>query len=688
MMEVSTIILWVVTLIVIAILVAACIYMLSQKPENIVPPPGYVPPLIEPPFPAQYDYACFEDSDCDKGLSCDTILGECKSPENGKCRSSADCISGLYCSGICIDPNKQQPNLVTSSPGDPCPCQFGYSCITNSDSTKTCLKRTGVTCSADDECISGVCYGTCFEGFDNGFKCTGDNQCLSGNCSNGFCQSAGIKTSELGSNCRPGTPDCEQGLVCSVNNICVPATNGLTLSCDQTRGCPNYFTCYNIPVKDSNGNYPAPGSPGGFDLCAPDGTGCVCLFTTDRNTVFPRPNLASEMGAACLPTYVPDVAGQYCLAPENQPCTANKYCQSGNCSSGSKIYQMQFEYNSSECAPVSGTIGETNQTFVELPSFTFPVMKLIGDTMGYKPPTDFDCTGLDAGTDSVYVISYGGPSELNINPSTTALWKLKNGTWFKILSYHFVDSLGNDIRFTDADVTEFNGKELLLVTGVDIDTDKDKLFTVDLDALVISPYITSDGRQVKNDGDHFNFDSISITDVQENSNYPGILLNYSSGNLHYNNTGNKFKSLDSLSGADPNYIQLSYGMSKDSKGVTSTYPIITYVSGGGSNRFVRFTSSLSNNVSNMKNITYPPALNGMSLSDVTVYGYSMSKSNPVTDASQNGYFVANVGGNQGDIAIYTISSGLITAIPGYLDGNALLLSTKSNFYFYTSKYCI
>ena len=314
-MGAAEVIIWVTVISVFIILFGTIVYLLSR---NSTPPevdkdpdnPQETAPIV-PPDPVSFSYSCSQDSECQGNLVCDTFLGECKVDNGQVCKSTFDCLTSSFCSGICLD-RSVVPNVVSGQAGVACPCQIGFSCVSsvNNLDRKVCLKQEGIACSQGAECISGVC-NTLFEipictgPKINGSSCQTNDQCQSSLCSSGYCQDNGVITGTLGSACSPdGSPGCNTDLICSVDRTCVRAANGLLYPCNENVGCPAYFDCYSLPESDKNGKFPAPGTSDGFKLCTPDDPdACVCLYSTDINTALPTPNDQTSTGA-CIPSQV------------------------------------------------------------------------------------------------------------------------------------------------------------------------------------------------------------------------------------------------------------------------------------------------------------------------------------------------------------------------------------------------
>ena len=684
MIEGSEITIWVVIVLVVLFLVLAVIYILSRE----VPPPSLNPndpsesPPLSPPDPVGLSYYCTKDGDCLDSV-CDLITNTCRLPEGRVCLNGFDCTSGTYCSGTCVNSNIL-PNKTTGVVGDPCPCRNGFNCVIDPSDPKLerkiCLRDEGSSCSTDSDCISGKCSsGVCAPGLDDLDPCRTDSQCLSKNCSNGVCQPRNTTTGELGSLCQPSNNlKCNDGLICSTGGVCVLSTSGLLQPCDNTSvGCSSYLGCYRLPKVNADGGYSNPGSIDGFGGCGVGDLDCVCLFNTDENTAEPEPNAPSPSGVCPEGS---TLSGTSCKWNAQQPCFLNSQCLSGSCSSTQR-YFYRLDFGSPPSISIStGAIGTTQPEFVKFASdFSTPrtPMKLIGTTVNNK--------------DILYGVYYRGRN-IQIGESTVVLAQIVEGQSPKpiITGSTVVDTLGRTVIFTDADVATFNNRDVLLMTGTVQGTQDDVILSYEFDTLgnvFWDPYTSPDGRQQDNRGKHISFSYISMTDVQTDPNYPGILvweLSGSSIKMNFNLGVGIFVDVsDRLKGStNPTDISLVYGLSQDEGGNSFSYPVISYVSGPTQNRFLRFSNGLdAQGTTTFSFIKYPTPLYGRPGGLIpTVTSGGISKNNPLLNGYQNGLLVE---GNN----LYSISSGSVSAIPGYFDSSARILVTSLNFYIYNKFSC-
>lgn len=234
---------------------------------------------------------------CQNGLICDGTTFLCKLSPNSVCNNSDDCTTGLICSGTCATGPTGGLNQL-------CPCEPGYLCTSQLNSSKTiCKGGTGTICVNNDDCASNICINTgCAGGSPNSSVCTNNTQCGSGNCNNGFCQPLGKISGVLGSSCAGicvgftgssciGT--ISQPLSCSClegqgnPGTCVAATQGTLSTCSTNTLCSDELICFNNTAS----------------TCQVGQTGCICLFPYDNPNIIQQDNICitgmSERNNAC-----------------------------------------------------------------------------------------------------------------------------------------------------------------------------------------------------------------------------------------------------------------------------------------------------------------------------------------------------------------------------------------------------
>lgn len=101
---------------------------------------------------------------CSGILVCDgTQRFTCKLPAGQACDEAADCITGTFCSGLCVSGAFGPLNAF-------CPCNDGYTCEqTNSNGLTTCKAAIGTICTVDADCVTSTPPNT--------------SQCVAGLCS-------------------------------------------------------------------------------------------------------------------------------------------------------------------------------------------------------------------------------------------------------------------------------------------------------------------------------------------------------------------------------------------------------------------------------------------------------------------------------------------------------------------------
>src|SRR3990167_104762 len=732
-MAAAEVIIWITVILVFIILFGTIIYLLSRDsnpPEETDSTDPKISPPIEPPDPTGFLYSCETDADCQENLGCDTFWGQCKMSNNKLCHSSFDCLTGSFCSGVCLD-KSFTPNVVSGDANDPCPCQLGFGC-TNSVSIpdrKVCLKFEGIPCTQGKECISGKC-NTLFEipicsgPRRNGESCEASSQCDSQNCSKGYCQNPGLITGELNSFCASNNPPtCNSGLICSVANTCVEATNGLLYPCNEVVGCPAYFSCYYLPDVDANGKYKAPGTSGGFQLCKPTNTdSCTCLFSTDVNTALPNPNHQSTTNA-CVSWQVPvtESGNKVCKSKAKNPCsggitsTVNGGCANGTtCNHTPGFYRIETTFSGDDnCYPLPGVVGTTDISYekIELPPSVIPA-KIIGTTINFSVPRDSsgnisieNCSQINKGVDKVYILTTTGKTpNPSIPDNQTVIWGWSSASsqagWSPILTYKFTDRVGTSYQFVNATSTTIlasnDNSERLLIAGLILTgSNKDKMAILLYNFVdgSIFPYITISGIPVNDSGDVIDFDDLSATDAQKpgNSFASILLINTAAVKIYYNEKDVTFVDRSPRipePSKNPIEFQLNYGLIQDlDTGVFTSFPVMTCITGDNGNRFVRFSQGLGYDViKTYVNVKYPSPMYGSAFSSTNVRSYSFAQVNPLKFGFQHGIFSSFTDSDQVP-TIYTFSTGSLSAIPGYTTNSAKFLATTANLYVFSLYNC-
>lgn len=102
---------------------------------------------------------CSVTSECVAGLSCDTIVGLCKSKSAQKCGKHSECQSRWCYNGTCSDPSP--PSCTLDTDCDKLPCKYGA------------FECTSVPCVGGPLCGTSAC---------NGADCKGKRTCAGGKC--------------------------------------------------------------------------------------------------------------------------------------------------------------------------------------------------------------------------------------------------------------------------------------------------------------------------------------------------------------------------------------------------------------------------------------------------------------------------------------------------------------------------
>ena len=708
MVDASGVIIGIITLGVVLFLLAVIFYMMSRESTPEIENPN--PPPVIPAIPSALLYACTQDSDCESGLKCDEYLRECRVKNGGSCFQASDCLSGSYCSGVCVNKSTLS-NAVSGISNDPCPCRYGFECVADlqNPALNVCLKFEGVECTQGSECVSGRCGsdGKCAELLGNSTACQGDSQCEEENCSLGYCQAQGTTTGDEFAACRAGGPGCDEGFVCSSGGVCVPAISGLLYTCNDSVGCPLYYDCYRIPSTDKNGNYPDPGSTDGFKECLSGDLTCGCLYRYDTSTGQPTPNQASTL-EACGSGFVYD--NGECLPMTGQSCGAGGRCANGGtCGDKKVLYRIDTQ---NEGYPISGLVGATDlkYTSLEVPD-SVEISRVDGCTVGFVPA---DQTSGDAqpdlGYDVLYLQTISESIPSNTYPADHPVlyrWTSDNQVWSNYLTFKFVIN-GVQYQFvnadtcamytTDTDGTHINFDRLIVVCTIlsGDHSGKSALVYSDGDG-IFYPYRTADGRQRKSDGDLIDkFDDVSVT-WDEGQQWQNILLTRYRDNdstvywfnvRQDNGDNDKFHDRrDYVGGANPILAKLNFGIAQDSKTQEFfSFPVMSFIS-GQERRYIKFSGGLgTKKYTSYQGVELPMDTYGFRPDTLDTNVYSLAAVDPLVTGVQNGLFVAYVNDpNTG--TLYTYSTGAQIAIQGHFGRDAKPLATTANMYIVSQHVC-
>jgi len=307
---------------------------------------------IGPTGSVGYGFSCLTNP-CQTNLICDKGTITCRLPNGSVCQQSSQCVTGSFCSGICV--TGPFGNL-----GQPCPCNSGLTCV-NRGNALICLLNQGENCMGNSDCASDNCVsGVCEAGLPPASACTSNIQCGLFVCDSfGFCQPPGVTSGTVGAFCiigqpPPGTPGataagCDPGNLC--NGItCAPGNRGLGEACNGTNLCDPPLICTSteteLPCVDLNSG------------------GCQCLYPGDANTC---PNEVCTVNFQC------NTLTQDCLGQPGQPCVIGPDCISGTCNSVGSFYQLSLQGN---------IIGSSFLSWGLINSTPAPVVKLIGYSGG------------------------------------------------------------------------------------------------------------------------------------------------------------------------------------------------------------------------------------------------------------------------------------------------------------------
>jgi hypothetical protein len=361
--------------------------------------------------------------------SCDPDSGCLFTAVGGVCSDQDDCTAGDTCSGGACQPGSAK----VCEDGNPCTTDHcsGGACGTSPKTGGSC--DDGNLCTTGDQCVAGVCQGSGGEGCcetdiqcDDGNPCTKDvcsaggqcsstpgamngvgcnadsdgctlndvcqnGQCQAGAavdcsgsataCTDAVCQSTGIQSSKCGLTSKSSTTACEDGLYCTVNDLCDgngACKAGPARDCSAEGGGCTAGTC-DENANACGGNPKTDGTP-----CNADDNGCTvsdaCLA---GSCVAGEPADCSWLGSGCtnglcVPDGPTNPHGYACEADYKAPgtacedgqfCTVNDTCDgAGWCASGlanpcadgvDACNSATCDENTNTCTPQPVTNGTT-----------------------------------------------------------------------------------------------------------------------------------------------------------------------------------------------------------------------------------------------------------------------------------------------------------------------------------------
>jgi len=252
--------------------------------------------------------------------------GQCKKSNGRNCSANAECAGNICVDGVCCNAMCGATCLACNVAGSLGTCTnvpSGTDDAPNCTGTNTCngngqcRKEQGVSCSANNECLSGTCVdGVCCDGACTGTckacnvagnigkcvnipggqtdtfpgnTCTGANQCDG----NGVCKKA------TGQGCNNNNSECVSGFC--VDNIC--CSTDCTGTCRACNVSGSLGTCANVSMGTDDGGC------SGTQTC--DGAGAC---KTENGATCP------SMPSQCLSGICAD--GVCCNATCNETCKA------------------------------------------------------------------------------------------------------------------------------------------------------------------------------------------------------------------------------------------------------------------------------------------------------------------------------------------------------------------------------
>jgi len=618
-------------LFVIIVLFILAVILLSNA--KTVYAPSSTPGVTAPPG---FGFSCKTDP-CPSNFVCDVGTVSCRLPLGATCTDFSQCQTGNFCSGVCVT----GPN---GGVRQPCPCNSGLVCTTQSDGSRICLGSPGFPCTVNDDCLSNFCLGgTCSSGSANGFPCTSDSQCVSGNCDEfQFCQPPNVLSGTTGAVCifgqpPPGTPGatgagCDPGLFCS-NGVCLPG-NGLAEACGISSACALPLICTSLDTGQACGA----------------SQNCICLFPNDPNTCPQGACLADNQ-------YQCETTTSQCLAFGNQPCVINQDCNGTACLASPTI--LTFESNGvSRINPIGATI------------FSWDIHS--------SPPTTFTkLAGFTSVTDKLYGVASNG------------LYTFSGSSWTQIIPSPLV--VGPSTKILVSVAATANLTLVVFKETVGLLTD----YTVySLNGLTLTPFnVNSQVGHI--DGTQYSVANVAlpISDIDISSNLDVVLL---SSNNPFVKTPNvtqyslRDKTNGSIITGPPitNVILPRFyfdTFQTGATGATVSFPSdynFGYVGPTGPSQLLQFNGNISGAL-------YPRDLGTPDVHNVTDWSV-FTPSNCVNNQCGLRFGtmeLVSLDQNLGSFHDYLVINGVQVKIPGFVDNQARVLVTELNIYLYVPSVC-
>lgn len=368
-------------------------------------------------------YSCRNGNKCRDGLICDGPSQMCKVPDGIGCSSYADCLTGSFCSGVCVKGAYGGLNQY-------CPCnELSLVCSTVPGGINTCKRVAGGSCSQNSDCASSLCTrGICSSSLPIGSKCVSSSQCGENVCDSfGFCQINGTTSGEEGAFCVAGQPPpgsggtgpgCARGLFCQ-NSLCVPASSGLGDSCGSVSTCAPPFICTDTDSL--------------LSCSLVEGESCVCALP-------PNPNTCPS--GICSDGYICRGSSFLCVGQPSQPCVVGGDC-AGSCLDAPVVMRLSP-------SPLE-VITSTNVSWILHSTAPERFSKLIGEDTSDSPLFGIGQSGLWQYVNRVSPLTSGWSiaiprvttaSGRTRNFENVAVKRQENGT---VLHYVAFDEVGSSL---------------------------------------------------------------------------------------------------------------------------------------------------------------------------------------------------------------------------------------------------
>lgn len=297
---------------------------------------------------------CTDDS-CDSAIGCVNVPNVAACDDESICTVDDTCVNGVCVGAPAIDCD--DGNVCTSDICDPVmgciyqfntdPCEDGDLCTVNDECFEgVCQARASAVCDdvnpcTDDSCDSatGCTHAPNAADCDDGDVCTLEDLCVNGTC--------------VGS----GAPDCNDGNECT-DDSCDPVVGCVNV--DNTAACAGADACTDAVCADGTCHVAEKNCDDG-DMCTTDGCGLDVGCTNEPIAGCCSENHPCGSGAVC--------ESGWCIDVGCRPCEADADCQLEDAKC---VTVGQGSYCVTSCATATCDAGWTCQTVGEYPTMCWP----------------------------------------------------------------------------------------------------------------------------------------------------------------------------------------------------------------------------------------------------------------------------------------------------------------------------